>query len=102
MLIIITGNSHSRRRNSTGLPKPPVRKPSDSDAKAKVIDNLGRVQTPVDVKDGESAPEPIPYPVSIAAILCNIISDNCIMVTVASHTMYIIMMLMFFCVYPGW
>ena len=64
VLIIIMGNSHSRRRNSTGLPKQPVRKPSDSDAKVKVVDGLGRVQTPVDIKDGESAQEPMPYPVS--------------------------------------
>ena len=72
VLIIVMGNSHSRR-NSTGLPKPPVRKPSDSDAKVKVVDDLGRVQTPVDIKDGESAPETVPYPVSIAAVLCNTI-----------------------------
>ncbi len=76
------GNSHSRR-NSTGLPKQPVREPSDSDAMVKVVDNLGRVQTPVDIKDGESAPEPISYPVSINLqlyyVLIKLSNDNCIM-----------------------
>jgi hypothetical protein len=82
------GNSHSRR-NSTGLPKQPIRKPSDSDAKVKVVDDLGMVQTPVDIKDGESAPEPISYPVSIIlqlyCVIIKLSNDNCVMVTVASH-----------------
>ena len=57
------GNSHSRR-NSTGLAKAPVRKPSDSDVKIRVIDELGSVQPPVEAEDGQPVQEPIPYPVS--------------------------------------
>ena len=63
------GNSCSRsRRDSTDLPKAPVRKPSDGDAKVKVVDDLDRIQTPVGVENGHAVQEPIPYPVSITAV----------------------------------
>lgn len=68
VLIIIMGNSHSRR-NSTGLPKAPVRKPSDSDVKIRVIDELGSVRPPVENADGQPIQKSIPYPVSTAAPL---------------------------------
>ena len=51
------------------LPKPPVRQPSDTEAKVKFVENLGSVQRP---DDTEHEQEAIHVPVSKIAIYVQI------------------------------
>ena len=73
VLCFVMGNC-LKRRDASELPKPPVRHPSDGEAKVKIVDDISSLRPPDDAflpdQPVQPVPEPVLSPVSQAAANC--------------------------------
>ena len=77
-----------KRRDSSELPKPPVRQLSNGEAKVKIVQDVASIHPPTATEQDQSVCDPIPTPVSQTQL--QIVSVNLLkLMEFSSMTLYL-------------